>query len=57
MTTLDLTHPASGARLEPAVAAVAGANQGPEWLRVPEDVNALVPQFWPANAVRSPRRR
>ena len=25
---------------------------GPEWLRYPEDVNALVPQLWPANVAR-----
>jgi diaminopimelate decarboxylase len=28
--------------------------RGPEWLREPEDVNALVPALWPANARRGP---
>ncbi|WP_434741497.1 diaminopimelate decarboxylase [Micromonospora sp. SH-82] len=27
-------------------------NRGPGWLRVPADVNALMPQLWPRNVVR-----
>ncbi|HKD98826.1 MAG TPA: diaminopimelate decarboxylase [Micromonosporaceae bacterium] len=29
-------------------------NTGPEWLRTPDDVNALVPALWPANVARGP---
>ncbi|HEX5540232.1 MAG TPA: diaminopimelate decarboxylase [Micromonospora sp.] len=28
-------------------------SRGPEWLRTPEDVNALVPQLWPRGVVRN----
>ena len=27
-------------------------NQGPAWLRTPDDVNALVPQLWPRTVTR-----
>ncbi|HEX6968440.1 MAG TPA: diaminopimelate decarboxylase [Micromonosporaceae bacterium] len=29
-------------------------NRGPEWLRPPEDVNALLPQLWPRGVTRGP---
>jgi len=28
-------------------------NRGPAWLRVPQDVNALVPQLWPRTVTRA----